>query len=186
MRWLGRWLANSLVLALALTGALALMQAPAVTRKYAAALRQVARELQRDIDQRTASARQFYAIAAEDDERFLLALRAVEPSNAQTLAASLERVHRLEAAHDRIAGAAPMLQPLLASWDAARNEHDDLGIVRRTLLETYTPQLSLSAVAVAYGFAGLVAGTLLAQAVRSLSASAVRRFSRRSSRRLAR
>ncbi len=163
MNFLARWLSESLGLALALAFAVAAMQAPSLTHDYAAALLQVAREAGHDIDLRIAAARERYAITAEDDAQFVAALRAFEPSNAETLAAAMDRTRRLRAAYDRIAGAPPLLQPLVAVWDAIADAPGDRAMIRRTLLETYTPQLSFSTGAVLYGLAGLLLGTLTAR-----------------------
>jgi hypothetical protein len=83
--------------------ALVAMQAPAVTREYQAALLQLVRSFDGQIVQRKASAERFYGIApGEDDRRFLAQLRAVEPSNAETLAAALDRQRSLRASYERI------------------------------------------------------------------------------------
>lgn len=163
MNFLGRWLAESLGLALALAFAVAAMQAPSLSHDYAVALLQVARDAGRDIDLRIAAGRQRYAIAAEDDAQFAAALNAFEPANAETLAASIDRTRRLHAAYDRITGAPPLLRPLVAAWDAFGDAQGDRAVIRRTLLETYTPQLSFSTGAVLYGLIGLLLGTLAAR-----------------------
>jgi hypothetical protein len=75
-----RWLSDALRLALPLALALAAMQVPALAHGYAAALLQIAEDARRDIEQRKASARQFYRAAGEADEAVIAALRAVEPS----------------------------------------------------------------------------------------------------------
>src|ERR1700756_5266728 len=86
------WLLHSIRLSAALGMALLLMQAPAVTREYQAALLQLARSSDQEIAERKASAQRFYGIGSgEDDKRFLSELQAVEPSNAQTLVALAER-----------------------------------------------------------------------------------------------
>ena len=78
------------------------MQAPAVTREYQAALLQLVRSSDQEIAQRKTSARRFYGIAAGEDEgRFLAQLRAVEPSNAETLAAAFDRQRSLRAGLSR-------------------------------------------------------------------------------------
>ncbi len=165
MRFFARWFEDWLSLTLALLVALIAMQAPALTHDYAAALLQVARDGRRDIDQRMDSARQFYSIAATDDDGVVAALRAVEPSNAETLAAALDRTAHLQAAYDRIAGARPLLQPVVAAWLALRDSGGERAVIRRTLVETYVPSISLSAAALAYGLAGLMLGTLLSRAL---------------------
>ncbi len=78
------------------------MQVPALAHGHAAALPQIAEDARRDIEQRQASAPQFYRGAGATDEAAIAALRAVEPSDAQALAASVERARALRAAHDRI------------------------------------------------------------------------------------
>jgi hypothetical protein len=48
-----------------------------------------------------------------DEKRFLAQLRAVDPLNAETLAASLELEHRLQEAYNRIAQASDLLHPIV-------------------------------------------------------------------------
>jgi hypothetical protein len=179
MAFLRRWLTGSLGMALGLLMAVLAMQAPALTHDYAAALLQVAREARRDADQRLASARQFYTVAGEGEDEVIGALRLAEPSNAETLAAALGRARRLQAGYDRIAAARPLLQPLVALWQAMDDERGDQAILRRTLLESYTPQLSLSVAAGIYGLAGLLLGTLAAQLALALLAAVTRLMSAR-------
>jgi DUF2937 family protein len=179
MGLLGRWLTGSLSLALGLLMAVLAMQAPAVTHDYAAALLQVAREARRDVDQRTAAARQFYAMAASSDDQLVEALQAVEPSNAETLAASLARARRLQAGYDRIAASQPLLQPIVALSQAMRDERGDETVIRRTLVETFTPGIALSPAAVVYGLVGLLIGTLIAQLLLSLLGAATGLATRR-------
>lgn len=168
MRFLGRWLADWLTLALALVCAVAALQAPGLAHDYAAALLQVSREARRDIAQRMVSAREFYAIAAADDAAFLEALRRVEPSNAETLATSIDRVHRIELAYGRIANARLLLQPIIAGWEVLSAPRDDIAGIRQTVLETYHPELSLTLAGGVYGLAGLALGTLIARAALAL------------------
>src|SRR5258708_39451132 len=122
MNLIRRWLSESISIALALLFAVLAMQAPAFTREYAAALLQVAQDARRDIEQRKASARQFYGIKAAGDEQFGAALQSFEPSNAETLALSLQRTQTLQGAYDSIAGAPPLLRPLDAARDARPDE----------------------------------------------------------------
>src|ERR1700746_2290034 len=96
------WLLHTIRLAAALGIAILAMQAPAVTREYQAALLQLVRSSGEDIAQRKASAQRFYNIPADDEERFIARLRAVEPSNAETLAGAFEREKSLRASYDRI------------------------------------------------------------------------------------
>jgi Protein of unknown function (DUF2937) len=136
MRFVGRWLGNAINIALALVFAIVAMQAPAFTRDYAEALLQVAQDSRRDIEQRKASARRFYPITAEGDDQVIAALKPYEPSNAETLALSVDRARRLQAAYDRITGSNAMLQPIAALRDAADDEHGYKAAVWRTLLRT--------------------------------------------------
>ena len=64
MSFLGRWFSDALSLALSLAGALVLMQAPALSHEYAAALAQVADAQTRDIGAREATARSYYRLEA--------------------------------------------------------------------------------------------------------------------------
>src|SRR5918911_668511 len=119
MNFLGRWLSDALRLAVAIV----LLQAPAFTREYTAALLQVAEDSGRDIEQRKVSARQHYGIPGDaDDPAFLAALRPREPSNAETLALSLERHRVLRRAYERITAGAPLLQPVTAALDVVLHD----------------------------------------------------------------
>src|SRR5690348_6290668 len=179
MSLIRRWLSESISIALALAFAVLAMQAPAFTREYAAALLQVAQDARRDIDQRMASARQFYGIKAAGDGPFVEALQSYEPSNAETLALSLQRTRTLQGAHDRIAAAAPLLRPLVAARDALDDEHGYKAKILRTLAGTYGAQLDFGMAAATYGFAGLLMGSLLAQLVLSTFRAGGRRLTRR-------
>lgn len=174
MGFLRRWLTGSLGMAFGLLTAVLAMQAPALTQDYAAALLQVAREARRDVDQRVASARQFYAIAVSGDDQVVAALQRAEPSNAETLAASLARARRLQAGYDGIADAHALARPVVALWQALRDERGDETIIRRTLVETFHPEISLSPTAAVYGLVGLLIGTLLAQLLVALLGGAAR------------
>jgi len=163
MSLIRRWLSESISIALALLFAALAMQAPAFTREYAAALLQVAQDSRGDIEQRKASAKQFYGIKVTGDDQFVAALQSFEPSNAETLALSVQRTQALQNAYDRIAGASPLLRPLVAVRDAFEDEHAYKATILRTLAGTYSAQLDFSIAAAAYGFAGLLIGSLLAQ-----------------------
>jgi hypothetical protein len=178
MSLIRRWLSESISIALALLFAVLAMQAPAFTREYAAALLQVAQDARRDIEQRKASARQFYGIKAAGDEQFVAALQSFEPSNAETLALSLQRTQTLQGAYDRIAGAPPLLRPLVAARDAFDDERGYKATILRTLVGTYSAQLDFSIAAAAYGFAGLLTGSLLAQLVLSMFRALGQRLTR--------
>src|SRR5690242_3247844 len=123
------WFIHSIRLAAALGMALLAMQAPAVTREYQAALLQLVRSSGEEISQRKASAQRFYGISAtESEERFLAQLRALEPSNAETLGASFKRERSLRDSYDRIEQAPDLLRPIVAAKDAAG---DDVGTRRQ-------------------------------------------------------
>src|SRR5215469_11294652 len=121
MRFLRRWLSHSVRLASALLLALIAMQAPAFTDDYATALLQVSGDARRDVDQREAAARQYYALPAGDDVALIKALQAHEPANAETLSRSVDRVAALQAARDHIATNPAAVQPLVALADAAHD-----------------------------------------------------------------
>jgi len=79
------WLLHSIRLAAALGTALLLMQAPAVTREYQAALLQLVRSSDQEIAERKASAQRFYGIGSgEDDKRFLSARDVRSPTRFST------------------------------------------------------------------------------------------------------
>jgi nucleotide-binding universal stress UspA family protein len=168
MTFIGRWVGNAVNIAFALVFAMLAMQAPAFTRDYAEALLQVAQDARRDIEQREASARRFYPITAGSDEQVIAALKPLEPSNAETLALSVDRARSLGAAYEKIARTHPLLQPVVAMGDAVADEHGYKAAVWRTLLGTYTPHLDFSLAAGAYGLAGLLLGSLAAQLLTAL------------------
>jgi Protein of unknown function (DUF2937) len=168
MSFIGRWLGNAINIALALIFAIVAMQAPAFTRDYAEALLQVAQDSRRDVEQRKASARRFYPITAEGDEQVIAALKPFEPSNAETLALSVDRARRLQAAYDKITGTNPLLQPIAALSDAVEDEHGYKTAVLRTLIGTYVPHLDFGVAAAAYGLAGLLTGSFVAQFLTAL------------------
>ena len=163
MRFISHWLANAINIALALLFAILAMQAPAFTHDYAAALLQVAQDSRRDIEQRKASARRFYSITAEGDDQVVAALRSLEPSNAETLALSLERTRSLQDAYEKIARTQPLLRPIRALSDAFDDERGYKAAVWRTLLGTYGPHIDFGTAAATYGLVGLLAGSFIAQ-----------------------
>ena len=174
-RFVGRWLSDALRLGLSLSIALAAMQLPALAHDYAAALLQVAEDGRRDIAQREATARRFYPSAGDTDESVIAALRPVEPSNAQALAASVERTRALRAAYDRVEATAPLLRPVAAIADAVEDTQGDKRAVLWTALDTHAPQILISTASATYGIVGLVLGSLAAEALISAASAIVGR-----------
>jgi hypothetical protein len=177
MRFLADWLSSSLLTSAALAGAIVTMQAPALTREYMGALLQLAQDSRQDIDQRMASARQHYRIPEGSDAQLLELLRGIEPSNAETLAWSIDRSRTYADASSRIAGNPILLQPITAAADAMFG--DPQGYKRnvlRTLLGTYAVQLNFSLDAAAYAVAGLFMGSLFARLLTALPRAALRRI----------
>jgi len=161
---LAAWLLHSIRLAAALGIALLAMQAPAVTREYQAALLQLVRSSGQEITQRKASVHRFYGIPpGEDEGRFLAQLRAVEPSNAETLAAALERERSLHGSYDRIEQAPDLLRPIVAAKDIAADEGGPRRQIAVTVFDSFTPQLDLSFAAAIYGLVGLFLGSLIGE-----------------------
>jgi hypothetical protein len=164
MMLLAGWLLHSTRLAAALGLALLAMQAPAVTREYQAALLQLVRSSDQEIAQRKASAERFYGIATGEDEgRFLAQLRAVEPSNAETLTAALDRRRSLRASYDRIEGSPDLLRPIVAAKDVAGDEGGPRRRIAETVFDSFAPQLDLSFAAAVYGLVGLFLGSLIGE-----------------------
>jgi hypothetical protein len=173
--FIGRWLSDAIRLGLSLAFAVAAMQVPALTHDYAAALLQVAEGDRRDIDQREASARQFYHLRADTDEALIAALQPLEPSNAQTLTVSVDRTRALQAAYDRIQAAPPLLRPVVAVTDAVADAKGYKRSVLRTTFSIFTPEVVIGTASAIYALAGLVIGSFTAQAVISLLGSFARR-----------
>lgn len=161
MRFLKRWLSHSVRLALALVLAIIAMQAPAFTHDYTTALLQVGADGRRDVDQREATARQYYALQAGDDAALIAALRAHEPANAEALARSVDRVNAIAAARGHIDASPAVFQPLVALADAAHDPGGYKAAIWRTELQTYVIHLDLTVAAMLYGAAGLLLGSLL-------------------------
>ena len=160
---LARWLHASSHLAAALALALLLMQLPAVTREYQSALAQLARAADADIAARKESARRYYGIDTVDDAAFLDRLRALEPSNAETLQAAIARGRSLQASYDRIERAPALARPIVAAEDAGADDGGTRRPILATVLDNYAPQLDLSLAAALYGLAGLFLGSLLGE-----------------------
>jgi len=175
MTFLARWLVSAWVLSLAFGAALILMQAPALTDAYVAALLQVATDARRDIEQRIVSARRHYAITAEAERDVIAALATREPSNAETLSLSVGRAATLRAAYDRIAGAPVLLRPLVAASDTAVDPDGYKRNVLRLTVETFVPTLQLSVAALAWGLTGIVLGSFVAHFVLAVLRAIFRR-----------
>jgi hypothetical protein len=167
---LASWFLNSIRLAAALGIAILAMQAPAVTREYQAALLQLVRSSDEDIAQRKASAQRFYNIPTDDEERFIARLRAVEPSNAETLAGAVEREKSLHASYNRIEREPDLLRPMTATRDVLADESGVRRQIAHTVFESYAPQLDLSFAAVIYGLAGLFLGSLIGESITAVIA----------------
>ena len=164
MYFLGRWLSDALCIALSLAGALLLMQAPALSHDYAAALHQVADAGSRDIAAREATARSYYSdlqTASESD--LLAALVAREPSNAAGLEQSRAQTAALLAALDRIDQSAPLLRPLIAAWDLATAPDEGKRAIAEQAVRSFVPAVKLSAAASVWALIGVVVGSFLAQ-----------------------
>ena len=142
MRLLKRWLSHSVRLALALVLAIIAMQAPAFTHDYATALLQVSADARRDVDQREAAARQYYSLPTGDDAALIQALRAHEPTNAETLARSIDRVASLQAAREHIESSAAIFQPMVALADAAHDPGGYKAAIWRTALQTFKASMA--------------------------------------------
>lgn len=161
--FLASWVGRSVRLAAALAMALAAMQAPAVTREYQSALLQLVRSADDEIGQREASVQRFYGIVPgnqENQDRFLAQLRAVEPSNAETLALALARRAGLRASYERIERSPDLLRPIAAAADVAGDDSGARREIVRTVFAGYAPQLDLSFAAAIYGLVGLFLGSL--------------------------
>jgi len=122
------------------------------------------RSSDQEIAQRKASAQRFYGIAPEEDEgRFLTQLRAVEPSNAETLSAALEHERSLQASYDRIEHSPDLLRPIIAAKDVAAEDGGSRRQIAQTALHSFAPQLDLSSAAAVYGLGGLFLGSLIGE-----------------------
>jgi hypothetical protein len=165
MGFLGRWLSHSVSLAAALLLGILAMQAPAFTREYTAALMQVSADSRRDIDQRETSARQYYGITAEQDDDLVQALKAVEPSNAETLTRSLDRSRTIQGAYDVIVTSRPLFRPIVALRDGFHDPDGNKRAIWELTFKTYAVQIDFSADAIVYGIMGLMLGSLIAQLV---------------------
>ena len=176
--FVARWLSDALRLGLSIAFAVAALQVPALTHDYALALAQVAEQGRRDVDQREAAARQFYHLGADTDEALVVALRPLEPANAQALAVSVEGTRALRAARDRIEAAPPLPRPVAALAGALTDADGQERAVLWTALSGFTPEVVIGTASAVYGLVGLLAGSFAAQALVSLLGSAARRVGR--------
>ena len=154
MSFLGRWFSDALRLALSLAGAVLLMQAPALSHDYAAALRQVADAQSRDIASRETTACGYYDLQTASEPDLLAALRAREPSNAAGLEQSRAQAAALTASLARIDRSQPLLQPLTAAWDLATAPDGGKSAVAEQAVQSFAPTLQLSASALVWALAG--------------------------------
>jgi hypothetical protein len=158
------WLLHSTRLAAALGMALLAMQAPAVTPRIPGSIVAAGTSSDQEIAQRKASAQRFYGIEpGEDEGRFLSHLRAVEPFNAEILAAAIYRQRGLKASYDRIEHSPDLLRPVKAAEDVAADEDGQRRQIARTVFDSFTAQLDLSFAAAAYGLVGLFLGSLVGE-----------------------
>ncbi|RKQ68408.1 DUF2937 family protein [Oceanibaculum indicum] len=175
MRFLGRWLGQSLTLAAGILALALAAQAPGFAEHYMAALEQRAQEQRADIAGRIDVARRFYSLPETADARaVLLHLTEREPANAEGIRRSAQRLAALEGAHRRLVEASPLLRPLL-TLPAVAGGNAVIADVADSALAGYTPRLPLSLPALAYGLAGLFLGVLLAEALVSLARMPFRR-----------
>jgi hypothetical protein len=179
MRFIARWLSSAWVLSLSFAAALVLMQAPALTDAYAAALLQVTSDARGDIEQRLASARRHYALDAMAEEQVVTALARHEPSNAETLRLSITRTASLREGYERIAAAPLLLRPVVALVDATLDAEGYQRNVLRLAVASFVPALQLSLGALAYGLAGVVLGSLVGHGSLALLGVAGSRLRRR-------
>ena len=134
--FLAGWLLHSIRLAVALGLAVVVMQAPAVTPWVPG--RSTAAGTQFRPGNRAAE--RFYGIAAGEDEgRFLAQLRAVEPSNAETLAAAFDRQRGLRASYEWIEHSPDLLRPIIAAKDVAEDEGGRRRQIAATVFDSFAP-----------------------------------------------
>jgi Protein of unknown function (DUF2937) len=167
--FVGRWLSDVVRLAVSLVFAIAAMQLPALTNDYTAALLQVTDDARHDLDEREQSARGYYHFDATSDEAVVAALKAKEPSNAESLQESLRRLRVLRAAYDRIVAAPELLRPPVALLDASDDQRGDKWTILRTAVRTHHVQIALGMDDAAYALAGLFFGSFVAQLLVSLA-----------------
>ena len=165
MGFIGRWFSDALRLALSLAGALLLMQAPALSHDYEAALRQVADAQTRDIAGREATARSYYDLPSTSEAELLETLRAREPSNAAGLDQSRTEAAALSATVTRMDQSPPLVSPLIALWDLATSPDPGKRAVAKQTVRSFAPALQISTAALVWALAGVVLGSFLAQLI---------------------
>jgi hypothetical protein len=69
---------------------------------------------------------------------------AVEPSNAETLAAALDPQRGLRASYERIEPSSDLLRPIIAAEDVAEDEGGRRHQIAETVFDSFAPQLDLS------------------------------------------
>lgn len=174
MNFLGRWFSDALSLALSLAGALVLMQAPALSHEYAAALTQVADAQSRDIAAREATARSYYKLESAPGEELMSTLRDREPSNYAGLVQSQAEAEAIGDAVVRIGRSPSLIQPLVAAWDLATVPEAGKEAVAGQAMRSFVPALQLSVAGLVWALAGVVLGSFVAQLL-MLPAHRVRR-----------
>ena len=165
MGFLGRWFSDALSLALSLACAVVLMQAPALSHEYAAALTQVADAQDRDISARETTARGYYRLEAASVDQLLSTLREREPSNFAGLVQSRREAASVRAASDRVSQSSSLVQPLVAVWDLTTAPAPGKRAVAEQAVRAFSPALQLSAGGLAWALAGVVLGSLVAQLI---------------------
>jgi Protein of unknown function (DUF2937) len=160
---MGRWLSNTVTLAVALGAAILAMQAPSVTREYLAALQQIAAEARSEVDQSIAAARRQHRIAPTADEQVVAALKAKDAAGAERLALAIEQAGTLRQDQQRLAADPDLRRPVTVAWDAWRSPQGHKRAVLETVLARYEPAIHLDAASALYGLAGLLLGSLLVQ-----------------------
>ncbi|MDO9503704.1 DUF2937 family protein [Falsiroseomonas sp.] len=174
MRFLARWLGQSILMAAGLIGFLLAVQAPAWTEHYTAALQQRAEELRLDIDGRIDAMRRYYdlpATAPREDIARLMMER--EPANAAALREADQRRILYETAYSRIRAASPLFRPLVAGR-LIITDAGPLSAVAESASASYSARLPLTLDALSYGLFGLVLALFLVEILFSLLAGLAR------------
>jgi hypothetical protein len=158
---LGAWLLHSIRLAAALGMAIVVMQAPAVTREYQAALLQLVRSSGEDIAQRKASAQRFYGIPIE--KKSASSPVYVRSSRRMPKPLPTRSRARRAASYDRIERGPDLWRPITAARDVPNDNTGARRQIAQTVFESFAPQLDLSFAAAIYALAGLFLGSLIGE-----------------------